>query len=135
MQVPSMESLEILGKLVRNVAVNPSDAKYRKLRLSNAKVQEAVGDTPGALNALLAMGWQRDEAEPDSLTFPTARQLTMAQVLESPSFGLQGSCALAAFFTAAVQLNAPVCAACSATSAAIQQRHCTSILSIRIVYV
>ena len=79
-QVPSMESLEVLGKVIRNVAVNPSENKYRKLRLSNAKVHEAVIDTPGALSALQAMGWQQDAAEPDSLVFPGGRQLTMAQV-------------------------------------------------------
>lgn len=75
-----MESLEILGKLTRNIAVNPADPKFRKLRLSNAKLKEAVVDTPGALSSLMAMGWQQDDAETESLIFPAGRQLTMAQV-------------------------------------------------------
>ena len=80
-----MDSLDVLSTVTRNVAVNPSDPKFRRLRLSNLKVRQAVVDTPGALDSLFTLGWLRDEADPDSLVYPAGRQLTMAQVCNSCS--------------------------------------------------
>lgn len=104
-----MESLEILGKLTRNIAVNPADPKFRKLRLSNAKLKEAVVDTPGALSSLMAMGWQQDDAETESLIFPAGRQLTMAQVIDRDSI-------LPAYPTIVCCCMNRICRACSADS-------------------
>lgn len=52
-QVMSTEALEILYKLVYNVVISPGEAKFRRIRLSNAKINAAVVQTPGALEALL----------------------------------------------------------------------------------
>ena len=38
-----MESLEILGKLIYNAAVAPKEEKYRKIKLSNPKIDEKLG--------------------------------------------------------------------------------------------
>ena len=123
--VHSQESLDVMDKLTRNVAVNPSgenpsparecdvsprncyycmckkrlcaamtellhipllpvafaEEKYRRVRLSNAKVQAALVNTPGALDALLTMGWaQEGEGEDAALVVPKGRFFTMADV-------------------------------------------------------
>ena len=60
--------------------VNPGDEKYRRLRLSNPKIAAALVDVPGALDALLAMGWERDAADADFLVCPKGVRVTMAEV-------------------------------------------------------
>lgn len=51
------------------------------MRLSNGKVKAALVDMPGALDALLAMGWARDgEGEEAALVVPKGRFFTMADV-------------------------------------------------------
>ncbi|KAK9810793.1 hypothetical protein WJX73_008153 [Symbiochloris irregularis] len=79
-KVASLEALEIISTVSRNIAVNPTEGKYRKLRLSNVKIHQNIVAIPGALEALQLMGWELDSSEADSLIFPTGRQLTMAQV-------------------------------------------------------
>ena len=65
--------------------VNPSDDKYRRLRLSNPKITAAIVDVPGALDALLAMGWQHDPSDTDFLVCPRGVKITMAEVIVSTS--------------------------------------------------
>ena len=60
--------------------VNPSDDKYRRLRLSNPKIAATVVDVPGGLDALLAMGWERDANDADFLVCPKGVRVTMAEV-------------------------------------------------------
>ncbi len=60
--------------------VNPSDDKYRRLRLSNPKIAATIVDVPGALDALLAMGWERDANDADFLVCPKGVRVTMAEV-------------------------------------------------------
>ena len=38
----SLDSLEVIGKLLKNVAVGPTEEKFRKCRLSNAKLKAAI---------------------------------------------------------------------------------------------
>ncbi|KAK9810341.1 hypothetical protein WJX72_009081 [[Myrmecia] bisecta] len=75
--IASMDSLEILGKLTRNVVINPTEDKYKRIRLTNDKIRALIVDVPGALDTLLAMGWVYDEADKDCLMVPKGRQLTM----------------------------------------------------------
>jgi len=42
-----------------NVASHPDDAKYRRLKLSNAKIRDHIVDTEGALQLLDAVGFRR----------------------------------------------------------------------------
>ncbi len=37
-----MESLEILGKLIYNAAVSPKEEKYRKIKMSNPKIDATI---------------------------------------------------------------------------------------------
>ncbi len=60
--------------------MNPSDDKYRRLRLSNPKIAATLVDVPGALDALLAMGWERDAGDADFLVCPKGVRVTMAEV-------------------------------------------------------
>ena len=46
--VPGAESLQILEKLLYNVAVMPKEAKYRRIKLSNAKITATIADVPEA---------------------------------------------------------------------------------------
>ena len=61
--------------------VNPTDDKYRRLRLSNPKIATTIVGVPGAVDALLAMGWQYDAADADFLVCPKGVKVTMAEVL------------------------------------------------------
>ena len=65
--------------------VNPSDDKYRRLRLSNPKIAAALVDVPGAVDALLAMGWERDANDADFLVCPKGVRVTMAEVRAPPA--------------------------------------------------
>jgi hypothetical protein len=65
MRRASPGSAAVLATVLRNAATQPGEAKFRRLRLSNAKVAEAVVAS-GALRELLlpCFGWalQADEA-------------------------------------------------------------------------
>ena len=56
-------ALEMMLKMVANIAKAPADEKYRKLRLSNPKVSEGLVFVPGARQWLRAHGWQIVESE------------------------------------------------------------------------
>ena len=60
--------------------VNQGDEKYRRLRLSNPRIAAAIVEVPGALDALLALGWAPDESEPEYLVCPRSAKMTMAEV-------------------------------------------------------
>ena len=108
-QVDSLDSLEIIGKLLRNIAVSPKvvhcnatgmlqqicnqalihaiesvrllqEEKYRKVKLTNNKLKSAIVDTPGAVQAMLAIGWVYEEASTDVLVVPECRQIKMTEV-------------------------------------------------------
>jgi len=71
------ETLELIEKLTRNVVRNPSDEKFRKIRLTNKKIAECIAEVPGATELLLTMGWVPSTTEegeaclvlPDAVTF------------------------------------------------------------------
>ena len=56
-------ALEMMGKMVANIAKSPAEAKYRKVRLSNPKIGEGLVFVPGARQFLRAAGWQLVERE------------------------------------------------------------------------
>lgn len=47
----------VLLRVLGNIAVNPGEPKFRRLRMSNAKVQAAVVDTSGGLELLRGVGF------------------------------------------------------------------------------
>jgi hypothetical protein len=59
----TMTSLELIEKLVRNTVQQPAEEKFRKIRLTNAKIAEAITNVPGAVAAMEEMGWQKEGEE------------------------------------------------------------------------
>lgn len=79
--VKSMEAVEMIHKLTYNCATQPTEEKFRKVRLANAKVKAVLGDTPGAVEAMTALGWSHEEVEGETvLVVPTGKYMTMQQV-------------------------------------------------------
>jgi len=56
-------ALDMMSKMVANIAKAPAEDKYRKVRLSNPKVAEGLVFVPGARQFLRALGWQLVEGE------------------------------------------------------------------------
>lgn len=63
---------EILSKVLRNIVEHPAEAKYRKLKLNNKKVQQCVVNVDGGLELLQASGFElvfdESSAEPQAVT-------------------------------------------------------------------
>lgn len=53
----------------------PNDDKYKSVKTSNAKVGALILSTPGALEAMEAIGWQHEEEQ-----LRCAKPMTMSQV-------------------------------------------------------
>jgi hypothetical protein len=73
------ETLDILAKLLKNTVVNPSEEKFRRIRLSNPKINTLIREEQGGVETLKALGWVEEEAT-ESLVVPTGKQFTMAEV-------------------------------------------------------
>ena len=54
------ETLTVLGKVLVNLAAQPLNDKFRKLRVTNAKINKAVVEVDGAEPLLVAVGFVRD---------------------------------------------------------------------------
>ncbi|KAF5830035.1 hypothetical protein DUNSADRAFT_15161 [Dunaliella salina] len=79
--VNSLESLEIIGKLLYNAAVQPKEEKFRKIKLSNGKIKQTITDVPEALNLLLTWGWERETSDGEEfLTIPAGKYMSMKDV-------------------------------------------------------
>lgn len=61
-------------------AVSPAEDKYRRLRLSNARMEATLAAAPNALPALQALGWQADPEAADFLVCPKSVRPSMAEV-------------------------------------------------------
>jgi preprotein translocase subunit SecD len=53
----SKPALDMMQRMVANIAKAPAEPKYRKVRLSNPKISEALVHVPGARQYLRAIGW------------------------------------------------------------------------------
>ncbi|KAG2452929.1 hypothetical protein HYH02_002268 [Chlamydomonas schloesseri] len=79
--VKSLETVEMIHKLVYNTAVQPKEEKFRKVRLGNPKIQAVLAEVPGAIDAMLALGWALEDAEGEQfLVVPAGKFLGMQQV-------------------------------------------------------
>jgi len=47
----------------RHSASAPKEEKFRKIRLTNAKIKQVIGDVPAAMAALREMGWVEQEVD------------------------------------------------------------------------
>lgn len=55
---PSNATFEILLKLLRNIINDPRNEKFRRIRMSNPKIQETVGMAVGGVELLEAIGFK-----------------------------------------------------------------------------
>ncbi|XP_042506140.1 plant UBX domain-containing protein 2-like [Macadamia integrifolia] len=58
---PSEGSVEVLLKLLRNIIKEPNNAKFRRIRMSNPKIREAVGAVAGGIELLEYVGFRLQE--------------------------------------------------------------------------
>lgn len=58
---PSEGSVEVILKLFKNVIKEPDNAKFRKIRMGNSKIKEAIGDAAGAVELLECVGFKLEE--------------------------------------------------------------------------
>ncbi|KAK6921625.1 PUB domain, partial [Dillenia turbinata] len=58
---PSEGSVEVVMKLLKNVVREPENTKFRRIRMSNPKIREAVGDVPGGVELLEYVGFKLGE--------------------------------------------------------------------------
>jgi len=72
----------VVGTLCRNAALAPGEAKFRRVRLGNKKIQATLGGADGAgVAAMEALGWTRSEQEGEAfLVLPEGAKLTMEEV-------------------------------------------------------
>jgi len=70
------ESLEIMEKLTRNVVSSPGEDKFRKIKLTNKKINDTITAVPGAVPILREMGWvdSASDGEP-TLVLPAGVRL------------------------------------------------------------
>lgn len=80
--VSSVDSLEIINKLCKNCAVQPKEDKFRKVKLSNKKVSVTIVEAPGAMEAMLKLGWTEESnaEDGDVLVLPPGKYIKMDQV-------------------------------------------------------
>lgn len=57
LQTAPQASREVLQKMLCNILRSPSEAKFRKVRLANPRIKEAIVDTDGALELLQVGFW------------------------------------------------------------------------------
>ncbi|CAN4114006.1 unnamed protein product [Withania somnifera] len=54
-------SVEVVIKLLKNIAKEPTNAKFRKIRMANPKIKEAIGDVVGGVKLLEFVGFELKE--------------------------------------------------------------------------
>lgn len=60
---PSEGSVEIVTRLLKNVAGDPRNERFRKIRLGNPRIKEAIGDARGGLELLECVGFRVKEED------------------------------------------------------------------------
>lgn len=58
---PSEGSVDVVLKLLSNIGREPENAKFRRIRMSNPKIKEAVADVTGGIELLSFLGFQLRE--------------------------------------------------------------------------
>ncbi|KAF8117478.1 hypothetical protein N665_0009s0007 [Sinapis alba] len=58
---PTESSVDVLLRLFKNIVKEPENGKFRKIRMSNAKIKEAIGDVAGGVELLEIVGFELKE--------------------------------------------------------------------------
>lgn len=60
---PPRESVEVVLRLLSNVVKEPGSEKFRRIRMGNPKIKEAVGGVKGGVELLECVGFKVGEEE------------------------------------------------------------------------
>jgi UBX domain-containing protein 6 len=60
---PPEGSVEVVLKLLRNIVREPGNAKFRRIRMSNPKIREAIGEVAGGVELLECVGFGLKEED------------------------------------------------------------------------
>ncbi|GMH26265.1 hypothetical protein Nepgr_028108 [Nepenthes gracilis] len=60
---PSDRSVDVLHRLLRNIIGEPENGKFRRIRMSNPKIKEAIGEVVGGIELLECIGFELKEEE------------------------------------------------------------------------
>ncbi|KAK4484141.1 hypothetical protein RD792_011361 [Penstemon davidsonii] len=77
---PTDNSMEVVTRLLKNVVKEPENAKFRKIRMGNPKIKEAIGDVVGAVELLECIGFGLIEENEEIwlvMEVPSKEQLRM----------------------------------------------------------
>ncbi|KAG2261677.1 hypothetical protein Bca4012_013617 [Brassica carinata] len=58
---PAESSVDVLLRLLKNIVKEPENGKFRRIRMSNAKIKEAIGDVAGGVELLEIVGFELKE--------------------------------------------------------------------------
>ncbi|GLT96712.1 hypothetical protein SLE2022_143170 [Rubroshorea leprosula] len=58
---PSEGSVDVVLRLFRNIVKEPDNAKFRKIRMSNPRIREAIGEVSGGVELLEIVGFELKE--------------------------------------------------------------------------
>lgn len=79
---PSEGSMDVILKLLKNVVREPENEKFRKIRMRNPKIKEAIGDVVGAVELLECVGFKLNEDGEEMwavMDVPSKEQLGLIQ--------------------------------------------------------
>lgn len=73
-----LKTLLVMETLLKNVSQNHKEDRFRKIRLTNAKINDTITSVPGAVNALIIMGWKFEMVDGTDacLTLPADIRMT-----------------------------------------------------------
>ncbi|XP_061345007.1 plant UBX domain-containing protein 2 [Gastrolobium bilobum] len=77
---PSEGSVDVVFKLLRNIVREPENVKFRKIRMSNPKIKEAVGEVIGGVELLSFLGFELKEENEETwavMEVPTEEQIKL----------------------------------------------------------
>ncbi|KAG5030213.1 hypothetical protein GLYMA_05G235400v4 [Glycine max] len=75
---PSEGSVDVVLKLLRNIGREPANVKFRRIRMNNPKIKEAVGDVAGGVELLSFVGFELREENGETwavMEVPTEEQI------------------------------------------------------------
>ncbi|KAM7271052.1 hypothetical protein ACFE04_030266 [Oxalis oulophora] len=78
--ISSTNSVEVVLRLFGNIVKEPDNAKFRKIRMSNPKIREAIGDVPGGVELLEFVGFELKEESGEMwavMDVPTSDRLVL----------------------------------------------------------
>ncbi|TKY60966.1 Plant UBX domain-containing protein 2 [Spatholobus suberectus] len=77
---PSEGSVDVVLKLLRNIGREPENVKFRRIRMNNPKIKEAVGDVAGGVELLSFVGFELREENGETwavMEVPTEEQINL----------------------------------------------------------